>query len=479
MILKERWTNLDWGLVGSIGLVAAVIRSVRLGTPKELVFDEFFYVPDACRYMLQIKDICGPTELTWMHPPLGKWMIAFGLQVLGPNRYGWRLMAVVAGVATIALVYVVGRCLFESRVGSVVAAGLLTFDFLHFTHSRLGMPDVFLTMFITLAVLLAVIDRDDSAHRGWFRPWRWGAGAALGAALATKWAAVPLFGAVVVLTLLWDRRGRRDRGESRAAALGSTGIAFVLIPLLVYLVSYAGRFDGALLTAPWASGSWFADLFQRHTEMLDYHTASRITSTLPPHPAASPAWSWLALKRPIAYWYLETNGFYREIMAMGHVLLWPLAIPALAWLGTRATRIRDARSPSAIVTTLFLAAYVPWILLSFTGQDVYPYYLLPGIPFMYLGFGVIADRWRRLAWGRPAIGVVALAAVGLWFFYAPVLTTRPLSPEAWERRILFKDCVSYVDPVQDRLGLEVDLNARSTDERLTPTRTKATGWCWV
>ena len=29
----------------------------------------------------RIADICGPREFTWMQPPLGKWMIAFGLQV--------------------------------------------------------------------------------------------------------------------------------------------------------------------------------------------------------------------------------------------------------------------------------------------------------------------------------------------------------------------------------------------------------------
>ena len=487
MILKERWTNVDWAVLGVITTIATVIRSIGLGVPKALVFDEFYYVPDACRYLIHIADICGPREFTWMQPPLGKWMIAFGLQVLGPNRYGWRLAPLIAGVVTIALVYVLGRCLFESRVPGVVAAGLLTFDFMHFVQSRTAMLDVFLMLFVTLAVLLAVIDRDDP-RTGIVRPWRWGAGAALGAAMATKWSAFPLLVAVAALALLWDRRRRRDGDPiARGAVIGSLAIGFVVLPLIVYVISYAGRFDGSLLVAPWSEGSWFADWWERQAEMIEYHTQTRRNTNLLAHPSASPAWSWLLLKRPMALYFDAGGGLYREILAMGHVLMWPLAIPAVGWLAAKAIRLRDSRDAGSIALVAFLAAYLPWFVLTLGDQDPYVYYMLPGLPFMYLGFGVIAERLRASVAGRIAIGAVALAAIGLWAFYLPLLSAAPISVESWRQRILFHDCVAFPNAALDDI-LKVaspDLPLQGLDrpirpsDRLFPTGTKSTGWCWI
>lgn len=485
--LEDRWDRLDWVWVGVLTTVSAVMRAIGLGSPRGLVFDEFYYVPDACRYVIQIADVCGPQEYTWMHPPLGKWAIGLGLEILGPTRYGWRLMPLVAGVLTIALVYVLGRALFQSRVAAVVAAGFLTLDFLHYVHSRIATLDIFVTLWVVTGTLFLVLDREQP-EAGVLRPWRLGAGVAFGAAVATKWSAGLLLIGAIVLTLLWDRARSRE-GSGRGSALAASALGLLLIPLVVYLVSYAGRFEGPLLAAPWSEGSWFSMWLDRQQEIVRYHTVQRAESLtrLQAHPSASPAWSWLLLKRPMTYYFDAHGGLYREILAMGHVLLWPLGVPVLAWLGARAARARELVSPTATVLALFAFAYLPWFFLTGQGQDPYLYYLLPGIPFLCLAFGAAAARlWPRVG-GRLAVAAVALAAAGVWVFYLPLLRGTPLPVPQWRDRIVFTDCALFEGPSLDRLlsyadrelALEgLDGPPRPSD-RLFPTGTRATGWCWI
>ena len=44
MKIEERWNGLDWVWLVCLSALATAIRAVGLGTPKRLVFDEFYYV---------------------------------------------------------------------------------------------------------------------------------------------------------------------------------------------------------------------------------------------------------------------------------------------------------------------------------------------------------------------------------------------------------------------------------------------------
>ena len=54
--------------------------------------------------------------------------------------------------------------------GAFAAAGLLAGDFLHVVQSRIGMLDVFVTIFVIAAVLFAVLDRDRPTAAGVVQP---------------------------------------------------------------------------------------------------------------------------------------------------------------------------------------------------------------------------------------------------------------------------------------------------------------------
>src|SRR4029453_14979628 len=80
-----------------------------------------------------------------VHPPGGKWMIAFGMWLFGgDNPFGWRFSAALTGTLTVFLVALIAMKLFRSHTLGAVAGLLLAVDGHHLVLSRTALLDVFL-----------------------------------------------------------------------------------------------------------------------------------------------------------------------------------------------------------------------------------------------------------------------------------------------------------------------------------------------
>ncbi|MDB5694644.1 MAG: hypothetical protein JWN21_187 [Sphingomonas bacterium] len=87
------------------------------------------------------------------------------------------------GLATIALTFVLGRRLFDARVG-LLAAALLAIDPIHIRYSQIIRTDMHATVFMLLVLLAATALATHGKRRHYVL-----AGVALGFAVATKWPA--------------------------------------------------------------------------------------------------------------------------------------------------------------------------------------------------------------------------------------------------------------------------------------------------
>jgi dolichyl-phosphate-mannose-protein mannosyltransferase len=487
---RRVWSRIDWVALAAVTAGAAILRFAGLARPIGFVFDEIFYAQNGCLYTLG-PTACGIDQLaSSRHPPLANWLIGLGIQLFGYHEFGWRVTAAVAGTLTVALLYVLVRRLLADRlgptatVGALVAAALLAIDFLHLVQSRVGMLDVFVTLFVVLAVLFAVIDgeRDRgaaaSASRRWLvrvslgRPWLLAAGLALGAATASKWSGAYAGSAVVVIVLAYDLAadggiaGPRFVGRVWSAVRDELPRGLVLlgaIPIAVYLASYIGHLPGTWLAWPWEPGSFWRGIVEHQISMLKFHVG-----TTRNHPYESPPWSWLLLKRPVAYYFRIDGGSYREIMAFGSPLAWwggALALVALgiAWVRRGA---RDA-APELVILAGALGTYLPWLVLTGSRSFVFIWYLLPTVPFMCAALGVLASwAWSSVR-GRVALGLAGAALVVSFAFFFPILTALPMSPDDWRARIWFTDCAR---PDAPPLELPNDVIDKGPPPR---------GWCWI
>ena len=136
------------------------LSACGLADPPSLIFDETYYAKDACHFAGGSEELCKiADDSTKVHPPLGKWLIAGGVKVFGFDSFGWRIVPAIAGIITVALLFLLARRLFKALLPSAIAALLLTFDPLHFSlQSRTAMLDIFVPMFGLAAFLFIAID---------------------------------------------------------------------------------------------------------------------------------------------------------------------------------------------------------------------------------------------------------------------------------------------------------------------------------
>jgi dolichyl-phosphate-mannose-protein mannosyltransferase len=491
------WARRDWLALAAVTVTAAAVRLVGLASPRGFVFDEIFYARNACRFVIDTAQ-CGIDDLvSGAHPPLGNWLIGIGIRIFGYDEFGWRIAAAAAGTLGVALLYVLVRRLLAGRmpatagmVGATVASALLGVDFLHVVQSRVAMLDVFVTLFVIATVLFAVLDGarrrgprgEDADSPAWLRrvtlgrPWRMATGLSLGAATAVKWSGGYVVLAIVALLIAWEMGAPVGDGGPEPAApwrarLGSalrrellpSLVLLGLVPLIVYLASYTGRVEGQLLALPWREGSVWRGILEHQLAMLRFHTG-----LAGDHPYESAPWSWLLLKRPVAYFFAADGGTYREILAIGNPLTWWTGAAALVIVGARWLRSgAGSMRPEAMLLAAALATYLPWLVLSGSRSQVFIWYLLPTIPFVFGALGLAAAwAWSSLA-GRATIAVAAASVAVSFAFFWPMLTAAPLTPDGWRSRIWFTDCERSGAPT-----LELP------DDQIN-SGPPPTGWCWI
>ncbi|GEM_PF-6431856 len=151
---KERRT---WLAIGGLLLIALAIRIISLETvPYIMSGDDAQFAEEA----VHLKDDRGwaynPFRMGfWHHPRIVHTLIAVSIHLLGQTVAASRLPWAVLGALTVPVTYLLGRRLFDARVGWCAALLLTTLP-VHVFFSRISMDMVGDTLFLALAVGLTV-----------------------------------------------------------------------------------------------------------------------------------------------------------------------------------------------------------------------------------------------------------------------------------------------------------------------------------
>lgn len=423
---RRRWQGADWWLLAGVTVLGALLRFWRLGYPHRFVFDETYYAKDACLYLGHSLAYChapapataagalgiGP-EQSFVHPELGKWLIALGEKAIGYNTLGWRVPSAVVGTALVALVFLLGRRLF-GRWGGAAAGFLAAIDFVLIEQSRLAMLDIFLAFFVVAGFLFVAVERDrvramGSAPGRLDLRWRLAAGLAFGAACAVKWSGAYALAGAGALMLAWNigaarRRPASQNGPGVGAEVAGTLAAVGLPAVAVYLISY---------------GKWFS---QHHFSFrafghLQHAMLSYQLHLTTPNPYETRAWTWPFQIRPIAYWHVAGHLDAHQILLFPNPGVWWAALPAGLWMLYRAIWRRNG--PEPIVMTGWLVQYLPWLAVS---RPLFFFYMTPVTPFMDLA---LAGGLLALAASSPfrkrLVVVYLIGMAALLAYYYPGL----------------------------------------------------------
>jgi dolichyl-phosphate-mannose--protein O-mannosyl transferase len=218
------------------------------------------------------------------------------------------------------------------------------------------------------------------------------------------------------LVLAWAVDARRLRAEWPGVAL-----AFVAVPMLVYLVSY---------------GAWFGQhgLHLGRFAALQHDMAQYHATLTQGHLYQANPWGWLLLLRPTALYFTGGETIH-HILAVGNPALWWPSIPALAVVVVMAAR--PARWDARFVAAFALGQYVPWLGVS---RLTFLYYMTPVVPFLALGLVMAIAAVPRPA--RTAVAAVATALVSLAAaFFLPLWIGYGVSSAYWQRLMIFRSWI--------------------------------------
>ncbi|WP_028936555.1 dolichyl-phosphate-mannose--protein mannosyltransferase [Pseudonocardia spinosispora] len=471
----------SWLLAILLAFIGGILRFYRLGFPSDHgtpVFDEKHYVPQAWQMLRNFGVEDNPGFELVVHPPLAKQLIALGEWVWGYDSMGWRVSAAVAGTVCVLLVVRIARRLTRSTMFGVVAGALFLCDGVSFVQSRMGMLDIFLTVFVLASFGAMVLDRDDVRARmavvvaegrvgvSPFGPrlgvrwWRFTAGVLIGMACAVKWSGVYWVAAFGVLSLGWDVAARRAAGVRRpwlgvwVRDVGPALWALAAIPILTYLAGWWAWFasetgvDRHEVGQEIGVGGPFSfmpdalrSLWYYSGHVLSFH-ANLTTSTSAPHPWESKPWAWPMSLRPMLY-YLNNSDqtcgakdCVSATMLVGTPALWWASPLALVWAVWRTVTRFDWRHVAIMVG--YGAGYLPWFLD--IDRQMYYFYATPMAPFLIFGLtlmlgdvlGPALAGTERRATGLLIISLYVGLAVANFAWLWPIMVGDSITSAHWD-----------------------------------------------
>ena len=409
-----------------IALVSFFLRIFHLGDIKTFIFDEVYYV-DGARDLLKFGvEVTGNNPEFVVHPPIGKWLIALGIQLFGDSAFGWRFTTAVAGSLMILLIALIAHRLFRNPLLTGLASALMAVDGLALVHSRTALLDNFLALFILTATYFFI------------RRQYWWTAIALGIALGIKWSAIYfilVFGVIALYRAFTHHTGK----ALIRPTLERIG-QFVLLPTAIYLISWIGWFNSQRGWARDYSANVLTSFVHYHQQILNFHTSLTEKHTYQANP-----WSWLIMGRPTSFFYQSPKGCgadscSQEILALGTPLLWwsaTIALSVVVGLWIRAALMRRIEPALTIIVAGMTAGYLPWFF--YQSRTVFTFYAIVFQPFLILAL-VYCAQLIRSRYGRRGEIVIAagILLIALNFIYfLPIYMGDVITYEAWRDRMWF------------------------------------------
>jgi len=226
-----------------ISVLALIFFGFGLSNPPRSYYDEGYYIP-AAKALLAGTPNPNPEA-----PPLGKYLVAAGIELAGDRPVGWRAASTVCGSLSLAAIYLWTYLLSRNSRIALVAAILTLFNNFLFVMSRVAMMDVFLVFFLLwgLAAYTAALELDLSVRKR--RILLYCSGISLGLAGACKWNAVDTLAVLLVtsLALPWISKQSsatinptiaRYAENLQRIGLHNLILAFVILPPVSYCLTF-------------------------------------------------------------------------------------------------------------------------------------------------------------------------------------------------------------------------------------------------
>ncbi len=321
------------------------------------------------------------------HPLLVPLVQKISMAILGESNFGFRLPSALLGVASVYLVFLLGRILFSVNAG-LFSAALLAVTLNSVYISRVGMQEAYVIFFLLLASYLFLKSLKEEKYLIW-------TGAATGLAGLAKYNSLILIPIFFTYLLFF----KREYFFHKKLWLGALAGTLIFSPVIIYnlmLYRSVGHFDFQ-----------FAYIFGQHPEVWKVEPGKEIGGLM-----------------------ARINNFLPRLIATNSWLFLLISVASiLSFLGIAAlTFFRSAgRGP---IYLLFVICYLLFLLLL-----IGPSYrfLTMLTPFLALGIGAFFDSFvMRVISPKFALFALALIlAFEIFYSWNNQIAYYPVGPSPW------------------------------------------------
>lgn len=403
-----------------------------------MYFDELYHARTAYEHLNNLS----PYENS--HPPLGKLFIMLGIAVFGMSPFGWRISGALFGIAMLPVIYAFARRLLKRKKYAFVLTALFTFDFMHFTQTRIATVDVFAVFFILLMFYYMYryismnffVDPFNKTITPLFL-----SGLFFGFGIASKWICFYAGGGLAVLFFYslftrfreyryFTEHGNENEKRQVSCFKRNTCITialcvlfFIAIPFLIYFVSYTPYFIYENSVRPeYSLSDMFRTWWRYQDFMFSYHSGLNAT-----HPFQSAWYEWPFTIRPMWYFFKDLgDGRISTLTASGNPMVWWIGtIGAIILLVLRLCGKIKKDKALQIMFVGALANYLPWVLVS---RCTFIYHFFATVPFILFSSGYLLEKleeknrafyWIKYVW--LTLGIIFFILLYPGISGAPVL----------------------------------------------------------
>jgi len=344
-------------------------------------FDEIYHARTAYEY------VRNTTIYETTHPPLGKGIMALGIQLFGMTPFGWRFMGILFGVLMVPVFYLLVKDLFSHTTVAACGTAIFAFENMHYAQTHLATIDTFVVFFI-LCMYLFMFRFISSGYEAPFYktlPALLLCGISFGLGAASKWTGIyAALGLVVMYAVYLIARGwhQHINGQGQEyrrflfQTLGASVLCMVIIPFIIYTLSYI-----PYATAngnPFTISGLMRAMMSNQELMLRYHGISVVGAD---HPYKSRWWMWMLDLRPILYYRNgdPANNAVTIIAGFTNPLVTVGGLAAMAY--TLMDFFRRKSAVALFIVIGFLSQLVPWMLVS---RITFAYHYFPSMIFLAL-----------------------------------------------------------------------------------------------
>jgi len=386
-------------------LFVFAIRVWSLWHPRTHIFDEVY-----CSFTAQEIAKGNPKAWEWWasppkgfaygwtHPYLAKLIMASGVLIFGESQFAFRFPAALFGTGVIYLIYLLAKQIFKDEKIAFLSIFIASFDGLLFVMSRTGMLDIFLLFFLLAAIFFTLKEK-----------YLW-SGIFLGFSIATKWTGIylyPVIGVVLLAVFITKtKRTHKSIVQWSSGLMVQWVLAFVLIPIAVYLFSY---------TLFFTSGHTFAQFIGLQKQMWWYHTNLEAT-----HSYQSKAWTWPLMLRPVWFWVDYQKNKVANIYNRGNPVIWwsGLAVLPLAVYQAIKELKKEGTFSLGFVIFCYFAFWLPWI---FSPRIMFLHHYMPAIPFLCILIAWFLNKLVSGKWQVATLKISGKLVAGCWLLVAIII----------------------------------------------------------